>query len=68
MGVTRDYHTKWGKSERKTNTISYRLYVESKIWHRWTYIQNKNGLMDIENALMVAKQGGFGRDAVGGSG
>ena len=29
---------------------------------------NKNGLMDIENALMVAKQGGFGRDAVGGSG
>ena len=29
-----DYHTRWSK--RKTNTICYHLYVESKIWHTWT--------------------------------
>ena len=28
--------------KRKTNTIWCHLYVESKIWHKWTYIQNRN--------------------------
>ena len=32
MDVTRDYHNKWSKSERKTNIIWYHLYVEPKIW------------------------------------
>ena len=31
----RDYHCKWNKSDRKTNTI-YHLYVECKIRPRWT--------------------------------
>ena len=30
MNGPRDYHTKWNKSDRKTNTIWYHLYVESK--------------------------------------
>ena len=34
---------------RKTNIIWYHLHVESKIWHKWTYLQNKNRLPDIEN-------------------
>ena len=34
MDGPRDYHTKQSKSEkRKTNTIWYHLYVESKIQH-----------------------------------
>ena len=33
-------------------------YVESKIYHKWTYVQNRNRLMDIENRLMVAKGDG----------
>ena len=41
--------------QRKTNTIWYHLYVESKIWYKWTYPQNRNRLMGIENRLMVAK-------------
>ena len=45
----------------KTNIMWYCLYVESKIWHRWTYLQNRNRLTDIENKLMVTEgQGGEG--------
>ena len=45
--------------QRKTNTV-YQLYVESKIWHKWTYLWNRNIITDIEN------RGGWGRDEVGG--
>ena len=50
--------------KRKTNSIWYHLYVESKIWHYWTYLQNRNRLTDIENRLGVAKgeAGGGGKD------
>ena len=41
MGGLRDCDTKW-----KANTIWYHLYVESKIWHKWTYIQNRNRLRE----------------------
>ena len=54
MEGPRDY--KWSRS----NTIGYSFYVESKIWHRWTYLQNR--LTDIDNRLEVAKgkEGGGG--------
>ena len=39
---------------RKTNATWYHLYVESKIWHKWTYLWNRNRLTDIENRLAVA--------------
>ena len=56
MDATRDYHTKWNKSEReKTNTL-YHLHVESKIWNKWTYLWNRNGISDMENKLVVAKR------------
>ena len=35
--------------KKKTNTICYHLHVEPKIWHKWTYTQNRNRLTDIEN-------------------
>ena len=62
LNLTRDFHIKWRK--RKTNTIWYQLYMESKIWHKWTYLQNRNRLMDIKNRLVVAKGegGGSGMD------
>ena len=53
-----DYHIKWSKS--KTNTIWYHLHVESKIWHEWTYLWNRNRLTDIENRLVIAKGEGVG--------
>ena len=46
--------------KRKTNSIRYRLYVETKIWHKWTYLQNRNRLTDMENRFVVAKGEGGG--------
>ena len=36
--------------------------MESKIWHKRTYLQNRNRVTDIENRLAVAKgkQKGWG--------
>ena len=29
-------------NQRKINIIWYRLYVESKLWYKWTYLKNKH--------------------------
>ena len=34
------------QKEKGKNHMIY-LHVESKIWHKWTYLQNRNKLMDI---------------------
>ena len=34
--------------------------VESKTWHRWTYPQKRNRLIDVDNRLVVAKGKGEG--------
>ena len=48
-------------SQGRTNTIWYHLYVESKTWHKWTYLWNRKRLTDIENRFVVAKgEGGRG--------
>ena len=48
-----DDHTKW--NQRKINII-YHLCVESKSkWYKWTYLQNRNKLRNIENKLMITK-------------
>ena len=57
MDVVRDYHTKWS-SYRKINIMGYHLYVESKKKkkrHKWTYLQNRNRPIDLENKLTVIK-------------
>ena len=38
--------------------------MESKIWHKWTYLWNRNRLRGIENRHVVAKgkEGGGGKD------
>ena len=43
-------------SQRKTNTMWYHLYVESKIWYKSTYLQNRNRFTIIGNKLMVTKE------------
>ena len=42
--ATRDSHTKWSKSKREIQIHMILLYVESRIWHRWTYRQNRSRL------------------------
>ena len=41
-------------SKRKTNTIWYHLHVESKIWHKWTYLQKSHRHRE---QTMVTKKG-----------
>ena len=41
---------------RKTNTIWYHLCVESKPWHKWAYLWNRNRLTDTEIRIVVAKE------------
>ena len=48
------------QKENRTNTIWYHLYVEYKIWHKWTYLRNRNRLSDVENRLVVTKGEGDG--------
>ena len=46
-------------SQRKTILIQYHIYVESKIWHKWIYICNRNRFRDIEKRLVIAKGRGL---------
>ena len=53
---SRDYHTKWSKPDRDRQ-IPYDIpYMEPTIWHKWTYLQRRDRLTDIENKLMVTKK------------
>ena len=40
--------------------IAHHSYVESKIWHKWTYLCNRNRLTGTENILVVANGGRSG--------
>ena len=62
MDATKDDHTKW--SQIKTNAIWYHLHVESKTWHKWNYLWNKNRPTDIENRLTVAKGERVGKNGL----
>ena len=42
-------------NQTKTNIIWHRLYVESEIWYKWTYLENRSRLWDIENKLLATK-------------
>ena len=55
----RDYHTSEGSQKEKTNTVWYCSHVESKTWHKWTYLLNRNRLTYIETRLVVAKGRGW---------
>ena len=50
---------------RKKKTILYHFMWNLKRWYKWTYLQSRNRLIDIENKLMVTKEeSGWGRDKV----
>ena len=48
MDGTRDSHTKWSKSKRERQ-------IPYDITYIWNLKYDRNGLMDIENRLAVAK-------------
>ena len=56
MDEPRDYHTKWSKSERERQIAFNITYMWNlKKWCKWTYLQNRNRLRDIENKFTVTK-------------
>ena len=56
MDITRDYRTEWSKSDRERQ-ISYDIaYMWNlKKGYKWTYLQNRNRVTDVENKLMVTR-------------
>ena len=54
MDGPRDCHTEWGKSDGDRQ-ISYDIIYmwNLKKWYKWTYLQNRNRVTDVENKLMV---------------
>ena len=41
--------------QRKTNTVWYYFYMESKK-DKWVYMWNRNRLTNVENKLVVTKE------------
>ena len=54
VGEPRVYHAKWSKWDRGAIS-SCHLWVEYKIWHKWTYLQNRATITEIENKLTVTR-------------
>ena len=54
MDGPRNYCIKYSKSEKDIYDITYMWNL--KKLHKWTYLQNRNRLTDIENKLMVTKE------------
>ena len=49
-------------SQRRRNIKRCPLYVESKKkWYKWTYLQNRNRLTDLEKELVVAEGKDWGK-------
>ena len=59
MNGWRDCHTEWSESDRGeiSYDIPYMWNLKKYIWYKWTYLQNKNRLTDLENEFMVAMNG-----------
>ena len=59
MDGHRDYHSKWGSSDRERQ-ISYDItYIWNlKKWHKWTYLQNRN--RDIDHKKDKRERGKLG--------
>ena len=51
MGEPRASYTEWNKSERRQ--ISYEfIYVGSKRWYLWSYVQGGKGDTDVKNRFL----------------
>ena len=51
--------------QKKTNSIWYHLYLESKIWHKCTYLWNRNRFTDVDREQTCGCQGGAGGERMG---
>ena len=54
MNGPRDYHTKWSKPEKDKYDIAYMWNHRKR--YKWTYLQNRNRLTDIEYKVRISKR------------
>ena len=65
MDEPRDCHNEWSKSDRERQIPYDITYMWNlKKWYKWTYLQNRNRVIDVENKLMVTRGEGE-RDKLG---
>ena len=57
MDVPRDCHTEWSKSDRERQLYDIAYMWNLKKWYKWTYLQNRNRLRDLESECMVTECG-----------
>ena len=56
MDGPKDCHTEWSKSDREGQLLYDFAYMWNlKRWYKWTYVQNRNRVTDVENKLMVTR-------------
>ena len=57
MDGSRNYHTQWSKSDSERQ-ISYDIayLCNLKEWFKQTCLQNRNGVTDVENKLVVTEE------------
>ena len=62
MGGHRDCHTEWSKSDTERQILYDITYMWNlKKGYKWTYLQNRSRVTDVENKLMLTKgMGGHG--------
>ena len=58
MDKSRDCHTEWSKSDTEreiSDNIAYKwnFYFKNV---RWTYLQDRSRVTDVENKLMITKK------------
>ena len=59
MHELKAYHTKFSMSKISINIICYHLYVKPNCFferYKWTYLQNRKKLINIENNLVVTEE------------
>ena len=58
MDGPRDCHTEWNKSEREKQISYINAYMWNlEKWYRWTGLQGRNRVTDVENKCMDTKGG-----------
>ena len=55
MDGHRDSHTEWSKSDRERQIYDIAYMWNIKKGYKWTHLQNRNRVTDVENKLMVAR-------------
>ena len=59
-------HTEWSKSDREREILYDITYMRNlkRNDNKWTYLQNRNRLTDLDNELMVTRGEGWGEGIV----